>query len=58
MEIRTYKHKKNNEKFVLHYVSFGNSLSFKLDFQKVYQYTGGMWLIPGTKHHKDNQLQS
>ena len=30
---------------------------FKLDFQKVDQHTGGKWLIHGTKHHKDNQLQ-
>ena len=28
---------------------------FKLDFQKLHQYT---WLIHGTKHHKDSQLQS
>ena len=31
---------------------------FKLDFQKVYQHTGAKWLIHGTKHRKDNQLQS
>ena len=31
---------------------------FKLDFQKVNWYTGGKWLIHGTKHCKDNQLQS
>ena len=31
---------------------------FKLDFQKVKQHTGGKWLIHGTKHRKDNQLQS
>ena len=31
---------------------------FKLDFQKVHQHTGGKRLIHGTKHHKDNQLQS
>ena len=31
---------------------------FKLDFQKVDQHTGGKWLIHGTKHRKDNQLQS
>ena len=30
----------------------------KLDFQKVDQHTGGTWLIHGTKHYKDNQLQS
>ena len=31
---------------------------FKLDFQKVDQRIGGKWLIHGTKHRKDNQLQS
>ena len=31
---------------------------FKLDFQNVDQHTRGKWLIHGTKHHKDNQLQS
>ena len=31
---------------------------FKLDFQKVDLYTGGTWLNHGTKHCKDNQLQS
>ena len=28
----------------------------KLDFQKVYQHTGGKWLNHGTKRRKDNQL--
>ena len=31
---------------------------FKLDVQEVDQHTRGKWLIHGTKHHKDNQLQS
>ena len=31
---------------------------FKLDFQKVDQHTACKWLIHGTKHCKDNQLQS
>ena len=31
---------------------------FKLDFQRVEHQTGGKWLIHGTKHHKDNELQS
>ena len=30
----------------------------KVDFQNVDQHTGGKWLIPDTKRHKDNQLQS
>ena len=32
--------------------------NFKVDFQKGNQHTGGKWLIHGTKHHKDNPLQS
>ena len=31
---------------------------FKLYFQRVDQDTGGNWLINGTKHRKDNHLQS
>ena len=31
---------------------------FPLDFQKVYQHTGGKWIIYGTKRRKDYQLQS
>ena len=31
---------------------------FKLDFQKVDQYTRGKWLINGIKCCNDNQLQS
>ena len=31
---------------------------FERDFQKVYQHTGGKWLIRGTKRRKDNELQS
>ena len=31
---------------------------FKLNFQKVDQHTGGKWLMNGTKHRKDNQLQT
>ena len=31
---------------------------FKCVFQKVHRHTGGKWLIHGTKHHKDNQLQT
>ena len=31
---------------------------FKLDFQKVDQYTRGKWLIHRTKRRNDNQLQS
>ena len=31
---------------------------FTLDFQKADRHTGGEWLIHGTKHRKNNQLQS
>ena len=31
---------------------------FELYSPNVDQHTGGKWLIHGTKHHKDNQLQS
>ena len=31
---------------------------FKLDFQKVDQHKGSKCLIHGTKHRKDNQLQT
>ena len=30
----------------------------KIDFQKVDQHAGGMWLIHDTNRRKDNQLQS
>ena len=30
----------------------------KVDFRKLDQHTGGKWLIHGTKHRKDNRLQS
>ena len=35
-----------------------NYYPFKLDLQNVDQYTGGKWLIHGTKRLKENQLQS
>ena len=45
-------------KVVLLYAKLTNLLSFQTRFKKVDQHTGGKWLIRGTKHHKDNQLQS
>ena len=30
---------------------------FQVDFKKMIQHTGGMWLIHGTKHRNGNQLQ-
>ena len=26
-------------------------------WHRVHQYTGGLWLIHATKHHRDNQIQ-
>ena len=41
-----------------HCVKFTYPLSFQTRIPKVDQQTGGKWLIHGTKHRKDNQLQS
>ena len=38
------------------YVKLTNQLSVETKFQKMAQHTGGLWLIHGTKHHKNNQL--
>ena len=35
-----------------------NHYHFNLDFEKKDQHRGSKWLIHGTKHRKDNQLQS
>ena len=45
---------KKQWKVVLHYVTLTNHYHFKLDFQ----HPAGKWFNHGTKHHKDNQLQS
>ena len=42
----------------LHCVKITYPLSFQTRIPKVDQHTGGKWLIHGTKHRKDNQLQS
>ena len=49
---------KKQQKSVFHYVKLQTYCHFKLDFPKMDQYTGGKWLIHGTKRRKDNQLQS
>ena len=46
------------KKGILRCVKLTNLLLFKTNFQKVDQHTGGKWLIHGSKHHKDNQLQN
>ena len=46
------------QKGVLHYIQLTNQLWLKIKFQKVDQFTGGMWLIHGTKYHKDNLWQN
>ena len=44
---------------IFHYVDLTDPLSFKIKFFKnMDNHTGGKWLIRGTKHLKDNQLQS
>ena len=48
--------KKNNKKLFSIMSNLPIHYHYKLDFQK--QLTGGKWLIHGTKHHKDSQLQS
>ena len=40
------------------YVKLTNQLLFETNLQKLNQHTEGKWLIHGTKHRKDNQLQS
>ena len=38
--------------------NFNPNYHFKLDLKKLGQHIGGKWLIHGTKHRKDIQLQS
>ena len=49
-----------NEKVAIHYVklAYTHPYHLKLDFQIIYPHTGGKRLIHGTKHCKDNQLES
>ena len=49
---------KNNAKFVFHRVELTDVLSSQTIFKKKDQHAGGKLLIHGTKHRKDNQLQS
>ena len=46
------------KKGVFLYEKLTNQLSFKTFPPKLDQHTGGKWLIHGTKHCKNNQLQS
>ena len=39
-------------------MKFKSLLSFKLDFQKVDQHTGGKWLVHSTKRRKDTAWNS
>ena len=50
------KQLKTMNKGLFCYVKLTNQLSVETEFQKVAQHTGGLWLIHGTKHHKNNQL--
>ena len=49
---------KNNEKLSSIMSNLQTHYHFKLDFQKVDQQTGSKWLIHGTKHREDIQLQT
>ena len=49
---------KNNKKLFSFMSNLQTYYHFQLDFQKVDQHIGGKYLIHGTKHRKDNQLQS
>ena len=46
------------KKDVFDYILLTNHLSFKTYFQNVHQHAGGKWLIHGTNHNNDHQLQS
>ena len=52
------KRNQNNEKLFSVESNSQTHYQFKLDFKKVHQLRGDKWLIHGTKHSKDNQLQS
>ena len=53
MNLFMHKDNWNNEKYVFHYITLTNQLSFEINFQKVYQHTEGKWLIHGTKDRWD-----
>ena len=46
----------NNKKLFSFVLNLQTYYHFKLDFQKVDQYTGGKWLIHDTKRRNDNHL--
>ena len=58
MLIYKYKWKQQQFKKVFRYVKLTTQLLLKMAFRKFDQRSGGKWLIRGTKHHQDNQLQS
>ena len=45
------------KKDVFRKIKLKSQLSLKTDYQKMNQYTGGMWLINDTEYHKNNRLQ-
>ena len=49
---------KNNEKVVLHYIKLTNLQSFENRLPKIVPTYRSKWLIRGTKHRKDNELQN
>ena len=53
-----YKHNQSNQNSLSAMPNIYINCCLKLDFQKVDLHTGGKLSIHGTKHHKDNHLQS
>ena len=49
---------KNNKKLLSIMSNLQTQLSFQTRFPKSGPHTGGKWLVHGTKHRKDNQLQN
>ena len=57
MQIHVYKQFKTMKELFFIMSNSQTHFHFKLYFLIMKQYTGRKWLIHGTKHHKDNQLQ-
>ena len=56
--VQLLKRIKNNEKSCFDYIKLKDQLSFKINFKKWTNTPEEKWLIHGTKHSQDNQLQS
>ena len=56
--LRYMRNNNNNKKLFSFMSSLQTYYHFKRDFQRADQHIGSMWLIHGTKRHRDNQFQS